>query len=274
MLALRCMGPGLVPLVPFGHSRRRDDVGGADLPPASSARPRSSLPLPLGTGAAPRSADGPDLPAASAAAEEPVAAVGLEPRHTRAARHLQPLQDLARTRVDPPHITLLAFPGAVPQLAVDPGDAGDDAVGVDGTEDGACVGSDLMDPPAPVLPNPERAFGPRKPRVATAAGRRKRREHAPCLGIDLLDAVLGDLEQVLAVESRSGVRGDIDRAHGLSALRIEGVELVTGREPDVPTVERHAMHLVGTRKGAILTEDFGWGCFHGATLVARQRTGE
>src|SRR5262245_61425789 len=27
-LVLRRMGPGLVPLAPFGHSRRRDDVGG------------------------------------------------------------------------------------------------------------------------------------------------------------------------------------------------------------------------------------------------------
>jgi hypothetical protein len=29
VLALPCLGPGLVPLAPFGHSRRRDDVGGA-----------------------------------------------------------------------------------------------------------------------------------------------------------------------------------------------------------------------------------------------------
>jgi len=45
------------------------------------------------------------------------------------------------------------------------------------------------------------------------------------LGIDLLDAILGDLKQVLAVEGRSGMRGDIDRAHRLPACRIEAFSL-------------------------------------------------
>jgi hypothetical protein len=50
--------------------------------------------------------------------------------------------------------------------------------------------------------------------------------------------------------------GDINRAHRLSAHRIEGVEPVSGRKPDVLTVKRHAIHPVGIRKGAIFTEDF------------------
>ena len=100
-------------------------------------------------------------------------------------------------------------------------------------------------------------FGPREPGVTAAAGRRDRGEHTAGLRIDLLDAILGDLKQVLAVEGRSGMRGDIDRAHRLPARRIEGVQLVSGREPDVLTVKRDPMHLVDTRKGSIFTEDFG-----------------
>src|SRR3546814_17772304 len=63
---------------------------------------------------------------------------------------------------------------------------------------------DLMDLAIPVLPHPERPFGPGEPRVAAAAGRRNGGEHAAALRIDLLDAVIGELKQVLAVEGRSG----------------------------------------------------------------------
>ena len=60
-----------------------------------------------------------------------------------------------------------------------------------------------MDLPLPVLADPERAFGPGEPRVAAAARRGDRGEHAPGLRIDLLDAILGQLIEVLAVEGRS-----------------------------------------------------------------------
>ena len=53
------------------------------------------------------------------------------------------------------------------------------------------------------------------------------------------------------------MRGDIDRAHRLSTLRIEGAQLVSGRKPHMLTVKRHTMHVVGARKRAILAEDFG-----------------
>jgi hypothetical protein len=60
-----------------------------------------------------------------------------------------------------------------------------------------------------------RAFGPGESRVTAAARRRNRGEHAPGLRIDLLDAVLGDLKQMLSVESRPGMRGETDRSlHG------------------------------------------------------------
>jgi len=47
-------------------------------------------------------ADGPHLPGAAAAAEEPVAAVGFEPRYAHASRHIESLQNLAGLRIDAP----------------------------------------------------------------------------------------------------------------------------------------------------------------------------
>ena len=145
----------------------------------------------------------------------------------------------------------------MPELAVDPGDPGDEAVGLDGAKNRPCLGIDLMDLPVPILPHPERPFGPCEAGVTAAAGRRDRGEHTAALRIDLLDAILGELKQVLAVEGRSCMRGGIDRAHRLSARRIEGVQLVAGRKPDVLTVKRNPIHLVDPGKGAILTDDFG-----------------
>src|SRR5690349_2206991 len=81
-----------------------------------------------GRGASPGSTDGSHLPAASASAEELIA-IGLEPRHAYSRRHLEPLQDLSRSRMDSPQIAFLIFPSAVPELSVDPGDRGDEAVG-------------------------------------------------------------------------------------------------------------------------------------------------
>ena len=114
-----------------------------------------------------------------------------------------------------------------------------------------------MDLPVPILPHPERAFGPGEPRVTAAAGRRNRGEHEAGLRIDLLDAILGELIQILAVEGRSGMRGDIDRAHASSRSRIEGVQLVARGEPDVLTVVRDAIHGVDTWEGSVFTDDLG-----------------
>jgi hypothetical protein len=157
----------------------------------------------------------------------------------------------------------------VPELAIDPGDPGDDAVGLDGAKYRPCLGIDLMDLPAPMLPHPERPLGPREPRVTAAARRRDRREHTAGLRIDFLDAILGDLKQVLTVEGRSCVRGDINRAQHLPSRWIEGVQLVSGGKPDVLTVKRNPIHVVDTRKGSIFTEDFGCRSFHASILVTR-----
>ncbi|MCY1302641.1 hypothetical protein D9M70_523080 [compost metagenome] len=120
-----------------------------------------------------------------------------------------------------------------------------------------------MDPPTSVLPDPKGSLRPGKAGIAAAARCRDRCQHAAALGIDLLDAVLGDLEQMLAVKGGTGMRRDIDRAHRVPAFRIEGIDLVAGGKPDVPTVEGDAMDVVGAREGAIFAEDFGFGSFHG-----------
>jgi hypothetical protein len=58
------------------------------------------------------------------------------------------------------------------------------------------------------------------------------------------------------------MRGDIYRAHRLPACRIEGVQLVSGRKPDVLTVKCNAGYLFDTGKGSVFTEDFGCGSLH------------
>src|SRR6195256_5683679 len=100
-----------------------------------------------------------------------------------------------------------------------------------------------MDLPFPILPHPERPFRPREPRVAAAAGRRDRSEHAAGLRIDLLDAIVGELKQVLAVEGSSCMRDDIDRAQRLPTRRIEDVQLVSTSKPDVLTVICDPMYV-------------------------------
>src|SRR5439155_1356550 len=99
-----------------------------------------SRPLDQGLGAAARSAaslgsaDRPHLSALSSSAEEAIAAIGLEPRNAHSGRHLERFQDLPRSRIDSPQIALITFPGGVPELSVDPGDPGDEAVGLDGAK--------------------------------------------------------------------------------------------------------------------------------------------
>ena len=69
---------------------------------------------------------------ASSSAEEQIAAIGLEPRHGYSRPHLEPLQDLSGSRIDSPQIALVTFQGGVPQLSINPGDPGDEALGLDG----------------------------------------------------------------------------------------------------------------------------------------------
>ena len=159
-------------------------------------------------------------------------------------------------RIDTPQIAFVAFQSGVPELAIDPGDSRDKAVGLDGAKNRAGVGIDLMDLPIPILPHPERAFGPGESRTG-AIGRRNCAEHAAGVRIDLLDAVAGKLEQVATVESRSCMRGDIDRADLLPALGIKCVQLVSRREPDVLTVIGDPSDAFDAGKGTVFAKDFG-----------------
>jgi len=183
--------------------------------------------------------------------------IGLKPGNADPARHLDTLKNLSSSRIDSPQITVITFPGRVPELSIDPGDSGDEAVGLDGAKYRPCIGIDLMDLPIPILPDPERPFGPREPRVTATAGRGDGGEHTASLWINLLDAILGNLKQVLAVECRSCVRGDIDRAHCLAASRIEGIQRVSSGKPDVLTVIRDSMYVVAALKRTIFTNDVG-----------------
>jgi hypothetical protein len=130
-----------------------------------------------------------------------------------------------------------------------------------------------MDLPLAILPHPERPFGPGEPGVTSATGRRDRRDDTAGPWIDLLNAILGELVQMLAVECRPGMRGDLDRAQCLSTGRIERVQRVAGCKPDMLAVIADAVHLVDTGEG-VLTNDLCSRSVHDLTLVDRQRSGE
>jgi hypothetical protein len=159
--------------------------------------------------------------------------------------------------IDSSHFALVAFPGAVPELAVNPGDPGYEPIGLDSAKNRPCLRIDLVDFPVAILPDPEHSFGPCQSGVSAASGRGYRSEHIAGPWVDLLDAIFGDLIKMPAIEGRSGMRSDVDCAHHLSARRIEGVQSVSGRKPDKLTIERYPVDLTGIREGAILAKDFG-----------------
>src|ERR1700722_4665578 len=108
------------------------------------------------------------------------------------------------------------------------------------------------------MSDPECALGPCEPRVTAATGRRDAVQHPTGFGIDLLDAGLGKLKQVLPVESRPGMRSDIDRVRQRPAAGVEGVQLPAGGKPDIAAVVGNAIDALDTRKGPVLTDDLGF----------------
>ena len=66
-----------------------------------------------------------------------------------------------------------------------------------------------------ILSHPQRAFVPGKSGGA-AAWRWDGGKDAPRIRIDLVDLLLGDLEQVPAIKGSAGVSGEIDRAQCLA----------------------------------------------------------
>src|SRR5262249_4524561 len=160
----------------------------------------------------------------------------------------------AALRVDVAQVAFVALPGGVPEFAVDPGHPGDEAAARDGTQDRTGVRIDLVDLALPIDADPERSFRPGKARFAAAALRRNGGEHLSVLRIDLLDALLGDLKQVLAIERRARIGGRVDLARWLAAVRIDRDQFVVGGEPDMLAVKGHAVYARNIREGAVLAD--------------------
>ena len=75
--------------------------------------------------------------------------------------------------------------------------------------------------------------------------------------IDLLDPAGGELPEVFAVEGGAALGGDGQLADQRAAAGIEGDDALAAGEPDVGTVEGHAMDLLDAGIGAVLAEDLG-----------------
>src|SRR3569832_121146 len=106
-----------------------------------------------------RPPDRSNIAAASATAEQLLAAVRLKAGHAKTLWHVDAVQDLSSSRIYPRQTALVTFPVAVPEFSVDPAYAGDEAVGLNGANDRPCLRIDLVDFPFTILPNPERPFG-------------------------------------------------------------------------------------------------------------------
>src|SRR5688500_15196630 len=113
-----------------------------------------------------------------------------------------------------------------------------------------------MDLAIPVLTDPKRSFGPREPRITAIAWRGDRGEHASSLRINLVNAILGDLKQMLAIERGSRMSSDINRPNCLAARWIDRIQFVTRGKPNVMAIVGHTMHTLDPRKGSKLTNHF------------------
>src|SRR5580704_15993305 len=69
-----------------------------------------------------------------------------------------------------------------------------------------------------------------------------------------------------AVESRAGVRRDVNGANLLASLRIERIQLVARRKPDMLAVVSDTSDVVDARKRPVFAEYFGARSLHGWLL--------
>jgi hypothetical protein len=99
------------------------------------------------------------------------------------------------------------------------------------------LGVDLVDLAGAVLADPERPLGPGQARVAAVGGRGNGSDDLARAWVDLLDAVVGELPQVLAVEGGAGVGGDVELADQRAAL-LQHFEDVRARRGSIICNER------------------------------------
>ena len=104
---------------------------------------------------------------------------------------------------DRPQIALVTFPGHMPELSVEPGDPGDEAVGLDRAKNRPCFGIDLIAfsgpdiSPTESVPSAHASPEPLPSGAGIVASTR------PVCGSIFWIQILGELKQVLAVEGRS-----------------------------------------------------------------------
>src|SRR5262249_23274389 len=209
----------------------------------------------VGVSALPGTAHRTDTAAGAATGVEEVALVRLQAGDLRPLGHRQSGEHLAGLRIDAPDIGVGPLPGGMPQLTVHPGDAGDEAVRLEGAQDSAGLRVDLVDLPLPVRPHPERPPRPGQPGVAPASRCGDGQQHSAGGGIDLLNPVVGDLVEVAPVEGSASVARDVEGAAGLAGGGVDGSELLSGGEPDVPPVEGDPGHVRLPGKGSVLSDD-------------------
>src|SRR5690242_20036070 len=99
----------------------------------------------------PRAAHYAHLSALATAAEKLIAPIGFQPRHHGARRQIELFQYVAGLRIDPLQGALIAFPGAVPEFSVEPGNPSDEAIGFDGAQQCSGLRIDLMNFAVPIL---------------------------------------------------------------------------------------------------------------------------
>src|ERR1700758_626786 len=142
----------------------------------------------------------------------------------------------------------------MPELSFNPADSGDEAGRLNGAKNSPTLGINLIDLPVFVLRYPETPFCPSHT-GATAGGRLDRGDHLTGLWIDLLDAIVTDLIQVLAVESRARMCADIKRACSFPSRWVERLQIVAGCDPNLFAIKGDSVYAIDTRKGSILTNN-------------------
>src|SRR5690606_42163116 len=96
----------------------------------------------------------PPLARHAAAAQKSISAAAFAARDPRPGRHLDLLFYCAGLRIDAPQVALISFPRTVPQLAVQPGHAGYETIGLDRAQHLACLRIHLVNLPLAVLTDP------------------------------------------------------------------------------------------------------------------------